>query len=71
MKTYVCSKCGYTYSSEELDEDFVCPKCQSGKEYFNIFEEKLAENEIDAIIDSVIEDVMDIRNSKIINDNEN
>ena len=71
MKTYVCTKCGYTCTKELLDDDFVCPKCGSSINEFDVFEEQLAENEIDAIIDSVIEDVLDIKNTKIINKDEN
>ena len=69
MKTYVCKNCGYIETKESLDEDYVCPKCASSKESFEVFEEKLAENEIDAIIDSVIEDAtINSKDSKIINE---
>lgn len=31
---WVCSVCGYIYYAEELQEDFSCPICKVGKEYF-------------------------------------
>ena len=31
---WVCSVCGYIYYGEELPEDFNCPICKVGKEYF-------------------------------------
>ncbi len=31
---WVCSVCGYIYYAEELPEDFRCPICKVGKEYF-------------------------------------
>ena len=64
MKTYICSNCGYSCDEEETDV-FVCPNC-GHKE----IEYKKSDNEIDAIIDSVLEDVMEGVNSKIINLNE-
>ena len=64
MKTYICSNCGFT---TEVDDtfDFVCPNC--GKKE-NQYEKP--DNEIDAIIDSVLEDVMYEDKSNIINANE-
>ena len=70
MKTYVCKKCGFIKETELLDPDFVCPKCGSLVNNFDLYEEQIAENEIDAIIDSVIEDATEIDNSKIINSND-
>jgi rubredoxin len=49
MKKYVCTVCGYVYDPkvgdpnhgipagtafEDLPEDWVCPECGVGKEYF-------------------------------------
>lgn len=31
---WVCTMCGYVYYGEELPEDFKCPLCGVGKEYF-------------------------------------
>ncbi len=31
---YVCSLCGYIYEGDELPDDFVCPLCNHGKEFF-------------------------------------
>jgi rubredoxin len=33
-KGWVCSLCGYVHDEEELPEDFVCPLCSHGKEFF-------------------------------------
>ena len=38
MEKYVCTACGYEYDGEtpfeELEEDYVCPVCGLGKEFF-------------------------------------
>lgn len=31
---WICSVCGYIYYGEELPENFQCPICKVGKEYF-------------------------------------
>ena len=31
---WICTKCGYVYYGEEVPEDYICPICQLGKEYF-------------------------------------
>ena len=33
-KGWVCTLCGYVHDEEELPEDFVCPWCSHGAEYF-------------------------------------
>ena len=35
-KQYVCSICGYVYEGEEIPDDYLCPLCQHGKEYFEL-----------------------------------
>ena len=32
---WVCTVCGYIYYGESLPDDFICPVCSVGKEYFN------------------------------------
>lgn len=32
--SYVCGICGYVYEGDELPEDFICPLCKHGAEYF-------------------------------------
>ena len=32
--SYVCSICGYVYEGDELPNDFVCPLCKHGSEFF-------------------------------------
>ncbi len=33
-KKFVCTLCGYEYEGDELPEDFVCPICGAGVEFF-------------------------------------
>ena len=33
-KGWVCTICGYVYEGEEVPDDYVCPLCLHGKEYF-------------------------------------
>ena len=33
-KGWVCTLCGYVHNEEELPEDFVCPWCNHGPEFF-------------------------------------
>ncbi len=68
MKSYVCKNCGYILSTEELEEDFKCPKCNANKDEFNLIEDDIYSDEIDAIIDSVLEDALEIKNNKIVNE---
>ena len=39
-KKWVCTVCGYVYDGEvpfeELPEDYLCPLCGVGKEYFEL-----------------------------------
>ncbi|MBE6638283.1 MAG: flavin reductase [Ruminococcaceae bacterium] len=35
-KQYVCTICGYVYEGDEIPEDYLCPLCQHGKEYFEL-----------------------------------
>ncbi len=71
MKTYICKNCDYILNADYIEDNYKCPKCGFGKENLTIVEEKLAENEIDAIIDSIIEIENVKNNEKIINTNEN
>ncbi|MBR2159724.1 MAG: flavin reductase [Clostridia bacterium] len=32
--SYVCGICGYVYEGDELPDDYVCPLCKHGAEYF-------------------------------------
>ncbi len=64
MKTYICSNCGYEV--ELIDGDvLVCPNCGKKEEVY-----KKSDNEIDAIIDSVLEDVLQENSNNIVNENE-
>lgn len=34
-KSYVCRICGYTYKGDKVPEDYLCPLCKHGAEYFD------------------------------------
>ena len=68
MKTYVCKKCGYI-ENKEIDKNYKCPKCGASFSDFNEVED-VSSDEINAIIDSILEDALKEKSSKIINDKE-
>lgn len=68
MKKYVCNLCGYIVETENLNDDFVCPMCAAERKEFNELINDMSSTEIDAIIDSVIEDALDKKQSKITNE---
>ncbi len=35
-KQYVCTICGYVYEGDEIPDDYLCPLCKHGKEYFEL-----------------------------------
>lgn len=36
---WICTVCGYVYVGDEMPDDFICPLCGVGKEYFKKVEE--------------------------------
>ena len=68
MKTYVCKKCGYI-ENKEINDKYICPKCSAQYSDFDEIED-VTSTEINAIIDSIVEDAMQEQNSKIINEKE-
>ena len=38
-KKWKCSICGYIHEADELPDDFKCPLCGVGKEYFELVED--------------------------------
>ena len=34
VKGYVCGICGYVYEGDDIPDDYVCPLCLHGREYF-------------------------------------
>lgn len=38
-KQWVCTICGYVYEGEEVPDDYLCPLCKHGKEYFEPIKE--------------------------------
>ncbi len=70
MKTYICDNCGHINELEDYNEESVCSNCKAAYDKLRLIENQIAENEIDAIIDSVIEDITEEKEEKIINRNE-
>ena len=69
MKKNICNKCGYIEEKEELEEGYICPICSSPREEFSLFEEKnISAEEINAVIDSVVDNIIENNNDKIINE---
>lgn len=68
MKKYKCKLCGYTIEADELSSDFVCPICKAGKDEFEEVQDTVSENDVNAVIDAVLEDAFEKKNSKIINE---
>ena len=66
MKEYLCDSCRFKI---ELEENISkCPKC--GSDSFHVVED-IANNEIDAIIESMLEEAKEEKKPRIINKNEN
>lgn len=65
---YICSKCGYIKDIDKLSDDYVCPMCQADASSFSILSTTLIDDDIDYVINSVVEDALNIKNSKIVND---
>ena len=65
MKKYICSNCGYILECEELEDGFLCPMCKAEKDKFN--EVDVTSDNLDSIIESVIENAEEEKQSKIIN----
>lgn len=42
VKKWVCTVCGYIYEGESVPDDFICPLCQHGAEFFEPVEEEPA-----------------------------
>lgn len=69
MQKYICAKCGYTLQIDKLTDDYKCPTCESTKENFKLVTNDIFEkDDLDSVIDSVIEEALDIKTSQIVND---
>ncbi len=70
MKTYICDNCGHINELEDYNEQSTCSNCKASYDKLRLIESQIAENEIDAIIDSVIENITEQKEEKIINRDE-
>ncbi len=71
MKTYICEKCGKIIESIDVNENIICPNCGALKENIKIYNNEITDNEIDAVINSIIEDANSIKESLIVNRDDN
>lgn len=68
MSKYICDKCGYIEENNVLSTDYTCPICNANKDNMRLLEEDaFSSNEIDAIINSVIEEAQTNKKENIIN----
>jgi len=68
MKKNKCKKCGHVENLFELYDDFLCPSCGASKEFFELYDDLLINDDIEAIVESVVESSED-KEEKIINNN--
>ena len=69
MAKYICAKCGYIVETDKLSDDYVCPMCESAKDEFKLVTNDIFDqDDLDSVIDSVVEEALDIKTSKIVND---
>ena len=72
MNKFICDNCGYIEESkEELDDKYICPMCKSKKDKFRLLKkEEYSIEAINAVIDSVVDDILtsDVKRDNIINE---
>lgn len=66
MKKYICSNCGYILEKDNIEEEYICPMCNSTSDKFNKLENSFLN--LEEIIDSVVEEALDEKKNKIVND---
>jgi YbbR domain-containing protein len=62
MKTYMCDNCGHINQIDNYDENTVCSNCKASSEKLRLIEDRMAENEIDAITVNI--DVSNLKSNK-------
>lgn len=67
MKTYICDNCGFLNKIDIFNESTTCSNCGAASDKLRLIENQIAESEIDAIINSVIENLTEEKEEKIIN----
>ncbi len=69
MAKYICAKCGYIVETDKLSDNYICPMCGSTKDGFKLVTNDIFnQDDLDSIIDSVVEEALEIKTSKIVND---
>lgn len=67
MKKYVCNSCGYIVQIENIEEDYVCPICNATYDKFSEPTDN-SYDDIENVINSVLEEALDEKTNKIVND---
>lgn len=69
MAKYICAKCGYIVETDKLSDDYICPMCEGVRDEFKLVTNDIFDqDDLDSVIDSVVEEALDIKTSKIVND---
>ena len=69
MAKYICAKCGYIVETEKLSNDYTCPMCGGFKDDFKLVTNDIFDqDDLDSVIDSVVEEALELKISKIVND---
>lgn len=68
MAKYKCNTCNHIEEADFLIDEYVCPMCGALKDKMILLEDCIIQDDIDAIICSVIEDSTADINERIIND---
>ena len=69
MAKYICAKCGYIVETEKLSNDYTCPMCGGIKDDFKLVTNDIFDqDDLDSVIDSVVEEALELKISKIVND---
>lgn len=71
MDRYKCEKCGYIEDGSKINDNYICPICGAPrKEFKPLIIENIIKDEIEAIVETVVQDASSDKKSKIINSNE-
>lgn len=68
MSKYICAKCGYLIETDKLNDNFECPICRANKNEIKFVTNDIFQDDLNSIIDSVVEEALDLKTNRIVND---